>query len=49
MIRSGRYCDKCKAAMTNGFREAMGVNKQPAAPTRQPSRNISERDRMRYL
>ena len=24
MIRSGRYCDKCKAAMTNGFREAMG-------------------------
>ena len=49
MIRSGRYCAKCKAAMTNGFREAMGVNKQPAAPARQPSRNISERDRMRYL
>ena len=49
MIRSGRYCDKCKAAMTNGFRDAMGMNKQPEAPVRKPSRNISERDRMRYL
>ncbi len=49
MIRSGRYCDKCKVAMTNGFRDAMGVNKQPAVSARKPSRNISEQDRMRYL
>lgn len=47
MIRSGRYCEKCKMEMTTGFKHAMGQNK-PVAPEK-PSPSRSERDRMRFL
>ncbi|MGN1180964.1 MAG: flagellar protein [Suilimivivens sp.] len=48
MIRSGRFCDKCKAEMTTGFKNAMGQNKPAAAeqPVKKPSR---DRDKMRFL
>lgn len=48
MIRSGRYCDKCKMEMTNGFKHAMGKDK-PREPEKKPAPNKSERDKMRYL
>lgn len=49
MIRSGRFCDKCRASMTNEFREAMGTNKKLAAEPPRPAKRVSERDKMRYL
>lgn len=48
MIRSGRYCDKCKAEMTNSFKNAMGVNK-PAAQAPKPQNTTSGNNRMRFL
>lgn len=48
MIRSGKYCDKCKAEMTNGFNEAIGrgasAQKQESAPVKRESGA-----RMRFL
>lgn len=47
MIRSGRFCDKCKAEMTNGFKDAMGLNKKAVeAPVR---KQTSDGNRMRFL
>ena len=48
MIRSGRFCDKCKAEMTNDFKSVMKApaQKNPAEPKRLSK---DERDRMRYL
>ncbi len=47
MIRSGRFCDKCKAEMTNGFRHAMAPAKK--LEPEQPRGPKSDRDRMRFL
>lgn len=48
MIRSGRFCDQCKASMTNDFRAAMGHNsraiQQPARP-----KAVRDGEKMRYL
>ena len=48
MIRSGRFCDKCKAEMTNGFRDAMGLNK---TSVKEPAHRETKSDgnRMRFL
>lgn len=48
MIRSGRYCDKCKMEMTNGFKHAIGQDKK-IEPEKKPAPHRSERDKMRYL
>ncbi|MCR5756027.1 MAG: flagellar protein [Acetatifactor sp.] len=45
-IRSGRYCDKCKATMTNGFRNVMRQSAPVQAPT---PKNEKENPRMRFL
>lgn len=47
MIRSGRFCDKCKMEMTNDFKSVMGVNKAPE-PVKKPM-SSRDKDRMRYL
>jgi len=46
-IRSGRYCDKCKASMTNGFRDVLNAGRRQE-PTPAPSRD-KENPRMRFL
>lgn len=43
-IRSGRYCDKCKAAMTNSFQSVLS---KPVPE--QKTANRDERDKMRFL
>ncbi len=43
-IRSGRYCDKCKAAMTNSFQSVLS---KPVPE--QKTVNRDERDKMRFL
>lgn len=48
MIRSGRFCDKCKAEMTNGLKSAMGMNK-PANTEPTPAKRKSDGSRMRFL
>ncbi len=45
-IRSGRYCDKCKAKVTNDLRNVIKQNK-PAAP--QPKKQESTSAKMRFL
>lgn len=45
MIRSGRFCAKCKAEMTNGFNEAIRPKKAQTAP--EPKK--SDRNKMRFL
>lgn len=47
MIRSGRFCDKCKVEMTNDFKSVMGTNKAPE-PVKKPMTS-RDKDRMRYL
>lgn len=48
MIRSGRYCDKCKVQMTNGFKSAFGIGQQKAAEPEAASGGKGK-DRMRFL
>lgn len=48
MIRSGRFCDKCKMEMTNEFKYAMGKD-APAKPAPAPISHRDERNKMRYL
>ena len=45
-IRSGRYCDKCKNALTNGLRAAM-QRPQAAAPT--VTKPKDDKNKMRFL
>lgn len=45
-IRSGRFCDKCKTGMMNGFRQAMGGNNPAPA---QPAKPDRDNPRMRFL
>lgn len=47
MIRSGRFCAKCKAEMTNGFNEAFKI-KKPQTPSH-PEPKKGERSKMRFL
>jgi len=47
MIRSGRYCDKCKAEMTSSFNNAIGRNHPAQAITEDNKRSSSAK--MRYL
>lgn len=46
MIRSGRFCDKCKNEMANGFKTAIGKDKKPAP---EPQKKTSEGNKMRFL
>lgn len=48
MIRSGRFCDKCKVEMTNGLKSAMGMNK-PSNPEPAPQKRKSDGSKMRFL
>lgn len=49
MIRSGRFCDQCRASMTSEFRGAMGLNTVPVQEATRTPRRPSDRDRMRFL
>ncbi len=46
-IRSGKYCDRCKAQMTGSFRAITNAN-HPAQPQK-PSRDPRENPKMRFL
>ncbi len=48
MIKSGRFCEKCKREMSNEFNHAIGKDK-PKVAAAQPAPKKSERDRMRFL
>ena len=45
-IRSGRYCDACKANLANGFSQAM---KKPQAPQPAIKKDTKESPKMRFL
>lgn len=47
MIRSGKFCEKCKNEMANSLRSAITPAKEPAKPQQKPVR--SDKDRMRFL
>lgn len=44
-IRSGRFCDKCKANMTSDLKSVLKSNK----PAPQPSKKDKESPKMRFL
>ncbi len=47
MIRSGRFCEKCKNEKANGFKHAIGADK-PAKP--EPVKKpVRDGDKMRFL
>lgn len=46
MIRSGRFCEKCKNEMANGFKTAIGKDKKPVS---EPQKKTSDGNRMRFL
>lgn len=48
MIRSGCFCDKCKAEMTNDFKHAAGLDRKPVVQQPKPSTQ-RDKDKMRYL
>lgn len=48
MINSGRFCDKCKSTLQNGFREALNSGK-PGKPVKQESEAQNGRNRMHFL
>ena len=48
MIRSGRFCDACKAEMTTGFKRATGQDK-PAPIQQEKPKDRRESERMRFL
>ena len=43
-IRTGRFCEKCKNKMANGFAETIKPESVPEAP-----KKTKDRDRMRFL
>lgn len=47
MVRTGRFCDKCKVKMTNNLNKAFGVN--PAAAKPAPANNSKGSPKMRFL
>lgn len=46
MIRTGRFCDKCKADMTSNFRSAM---RQTPVQSEPQKRRTSSEHKMRYI
>ena len=46
-IKTGRFCDKCKAELATGFRHAAGQDKRPA-PQPAPRKGVAD-SRMRFL
>ncbi|MCI5622027.1 MAG: flagellar protein [Lachnospiraceae bacterium] len=44
-IKTGRYCEQCKAKMKNDFRSVLQSNSKPVEPVKR----TSERDKMRFL
>ena len=46
MIKSGRYCDKCRGKITNTLRSALDT---PPKKNDFEKKTISDRDRMRFL
>lgn len=49
MIRSGRFCDKCRAEMTSGFKEAMGLKNKPSMNEPARKETKSGGSKMRFL
>lgn len=49
MIRSGRFCDKCKSEMTHRLQHAYHPEPQKAAPEPEKSKDYKDNARMRYL
>lgn len=47
MIRSGRYCEACKANMTSGLNNAFGLNKPKPEP--QVKKRESDGNKMRFI
>lgn len=47
MIRSGRFCDKCKAEVTSGFQHEIDKGKPKPAPA--PKKQSRDGDKMRFL
>lgn len=47
MIRTGRFCEKCKAEMANGFKGAIKKDQPAPAPSRPTIK--SDGNRMRFL
>ncbi len=47
MIRSGKYCDKCKADMNSGFKDAFGLNRKAPEPIQK--KRESDGNKMRFL
>ncbi len=45
-IRSGRYCDSCKAQLANGFSASIA---KPKAPIPEPAKRDKESPKMRFL
>ena len=45
-IKTGRFCDACKANLSNGLRSAGGLDKKPEAA---PTRIKNTENRMRFL
>ena len=46
-IRSGRFCDRCKASMTNSFNSILSANK--SVQKQEPAGNSKTNPKMRYL
>jgi hypothetical protein len=46
-IRSGRYCDRCKASVTNGLNSI--VNAHKAAMQQQVKKDPRDNPKMRFL
>lgn len=47
MIRSGRFCDACRANMTQGLNSAFGLNKKAPEPV--VKKRESDGNKMRFL
>lgn len=45
-IRSGRYCDKCRNALKNGFQSAIRSSQQKPEPEK---KKTDEKNKMRFL
>ena len=46
IIKTGRFCDKCKAEMTNSFKNSI---RQPKTPVQTAPKDNRDNPRMRYL
>lgn len=46
MIKTGRFCDKCKAEMVNNLKSSI---RKPEMPRPEPQKRKSEKEKMRFL